>query len=141
MSEASSALVPGDVVKQLHTCHFYVVLDTSCGNTIVTEKLADGSTTWVVNPNCLEDRNSLAKLMVCLDIRMEKATVRNLKITQESALVVRERKRYARAIFSLVSPRSLEITGGRPWIMGSSPWSVSGCIEVSSFFCLPSGYD
>jgi hypothetical protein len=36
-----------DVVKQLHTCHFYVVLDTSCGNTIVTEKLADGSTTWV----------------------------------------------------------------------------------------------
>lgn len=37
----------------------------------------------VMNPNCLEDRNSLAKLMVCIDIRMEKATVRNLQITQE----------------------------------------------------------
>ena len=49
-------------------------------------------------------------------------------------LAIEERKRYARAIFSLVSPRSLEITGGRPWIMGSSPWSVLGCIEVSSFF-------
>lgn len=36
-----------DVVKQLHTCHFYVVLETHCGNTVVTEKLADGSTTWV----------------------------------------------------------------------------------------------
>lgn len=119
-----------DVVKQLHTCHFYVVLDTSCGNTIVTEKLADGSTTWVVNPNCLEDRNSLAKLMVCLDIRMEKATVRNLKITQESHSLkanasASERKRYARAIFSLVSPRSLEITGGRRYLGRAYPYPSS----------------
>ena len=31
--------------KQLHLCHFYVVLETA-SNVIVTEKLADGSTTW-----------------------------------------------------------------------------------------------
>jgi len=119
-----------DAVKQLHTCHFYVVLETNAGNIIATEKLADGSTTWVVNPNCLEDRNSLAKLMVCLDIRMEKATVRNLKITQESHSLkanasASERKRYARAIFSLVSPRSLEITGGRRYVGRAYPYPSS----------------
>jgi len=119
-----------DAVKHLHTCHFYVVLETHLGNLIVTEKLADGSTTWVVNPNCLEDRNSLAKLMVCLDIRMEKATVRNLKITQESHSLKAnaspsERKRYARAIFSLVSPRSLEITGGRRHLGRAYPYPSS----------------
>ncbi|CAK9116665.1 unnamed protein product [Durusdinium trenchii] len=110
-----------DAAKQLHLCHFYVVLETKSGHTILTEKLADGSTTWVVNPNCLEDRNSLAKLMVCLDIRMEpfhqEACVdlgRSAKTHSHAALrvvspvfttagvgVVQERKRYAREIFSL----------------------------------------
>ncbi|CAJ1388163.1 unnamed protein product [Effrenium voratum] len=120
-----------EAAKQLHLCHFYVVLDTEKGNCVVTEKLADGTTTWVVNPSCLEDRNSLAKVMVCLDIRMEKATVRNLQITQESHSIKSsgaspsERKRYARAIFSLVSPRSLEITGGRRYVGRAYPYPSS----------------
>eukprot|EP00913_Durusdinium_trenchii_P019840 g18648.t1 len=73
--------------------------------------------------------------MVCLDIRMEKATVRNLQITQESHSIKKpastsERKRYAREIFSLVSPRiggprSLEITGGRRFLGRAYPYPSS----------------
>ena len=44
--------------KQAH--HFYVVLQTPNQNLIVTEKLATGITTWVVNPANLEDRDSVA---------------------------------------------------------------------------------
>merc|ERR1712151_355130 len=36
----------------------YVVLETNCGNVIMTERLADGSATWEVNPQMLEVRNS-----------------------------------------------------------------------------------
>ena len=49
--------------KRLDYCHHYVVLDTEEQNVIVTEKLPDGTTMMVVNPEGVEDRNSLAKLM------------------------------------------------------------------------------
>ena len=49
--------------KRLDYCHHYVVLETEEQNVIVTEKLPDGSTMMVVNPEGVEDRNSLAKLM------------------------------------------------------------------------------
>jgi len=105
--------------KQLHLCHFYVVLETA-SNVIVTEKLADGSTTWVLNPSQIEDRNSLAKLMMAVDIRMEKATVGNLQVTQESNNIksaaratASDRKRYAKDIFALVSPRNLNLSSRR----------------------------
>lgn len=105
--------------KQLHLCHFYVVLETT-SNVIVTEKLADGSTTWVLNPSQIEDRNSLAKLLMAVDIRMEKATVGNLQVTQESNNIksaaratASERKRYAKDIFALVSPRNLNLSSRR----------------------------
>jgi len=109
-----------DVPKQLHLSHFYVVLETDASNVIVTEKLADGTTTWVVNPSQVEDRNSLAKLMMAVDIRMEKATVQNLLVTQESHCIKKaagatpgERKRYAKDIFALVSPRNLNLSSRR----------------------------
>ncbi|CAE7040244.1 unnamed protein product [Symbiodinium natans] len=106
-----------ECAKQLHLCHFYVVLETSASNVIVTEKLADGSTTWVLNPSQIEDRNSLAKLMMAVDIRMEKATVGNLQVTQESnniksaaGATASDRKRYAKDLFALVSPRNLNLS-------------------------------
>ena len=43
--------------------NYYCVLGTKQGSCIVTEVLDDGSVSWVQNPNNLEDRNSLAKLL------------------------------------------------------------------------------
>ena len=45
------------------SCHFYTVLETKQGSIIVTEILENGAVSWVQNPNNLEDRNSLAKLL------------------------------------------------------------------------------
>lgn len=49
--------------KRLDYCHHYVVLETEEENVIVTEKFPDGTTMMVVNPEGVEDRNSLAKLL------------------------------------------------------------------------------
>uniref|UniRef100_A0A7S2FX52 Uncharacterized protein n=1 Tax=Alexandrium andersonii TaxID=327968 RepID=A0A7S2FX52_9DINO len=41
----------------------YLVLETSEGNVIVTEKCRDGTISWEENPEDIEDRNSLAKFI------------------------------------------------------------------------------
>mmetsp|Transcript_123591 Transcript_123591/g.384783 ORF Transcript_123591/g.384783 Transcript_123591/m.384783 type:complete len:1284 (+) Transcript_123591:36-3887(+) len=51
-----------DVVDALSR-RSYLVLETSEGNLIVTEKRRDGTITWEENPEDLEDRNSLAKFI------------------------------------------------------------------------------
>lgn len=43
-------------------CHYYLVLETEKGNTIVMERLGDGQLSCISNPEDLDDRNSLAKL-------------------------------------------------------------------------------
>lgn len=53
--------------KRLDYCHHYVVLETEEKNVILTEKLPDGTTLMVVNPDGLEDRNSLAKLLAVVE--------------------------------------------------------------------------
>lgn len=54
----------GDKVKtDLDKCHYYMVLETNRSNIIVTEKAADGSISWVVNPKNIEDRVSLSKFV------------------------------------------------------------------------------
>lgn len=58
----------------------YVVLETEVGNAIVTEKLADGMAIWQENPQDLEDRNSLAKVVRIYERRNGTgATVRDIK--------------------------------------------------------------
>jgi hypothetical protein len=42
-------------------CRYYLVLETDKGDKILTERLPDGSLSWVENPSDLEERNSLAK--------------------------------------------------------------------------------
>lgn len=51
------------------SCHYYTVLETKQGSIIVTEILENGEVSWVQNPNNLEDRNSLAKLLFQVDCK------------------------------------------------------------------------
>jgi len=97
----------------LDKCNYFVVVETEKGNVIVTEKLADGSTTWIVNPDNMEDRNSLAKLLGTVDGKDESATVEKLKISQISFHSSSgkasgcEKKRYARAILRLLMDKTV----------------------------------
>jgi len=59
---------------------YYVVYSTDMGNSIVTEKLRDGTVTWEENPKNLNDRNSLAK--VCRSTECTGLTVREAKVRQ-----------------------------------------------------------
>lgn len=78
-------------------CHFYVVLETDASHFIVTERLKDGSIAWAVNPNNLDDRNSLAKLLFSVDSKST-MTVRDIRNIQ-----ARNSKSYAQAIFKRIS--------------------------------------
>eukprot|EP00931_Biecheleriopsis_adriatica_P086789 TRINITY_DN6137_c0_g1_i1.p1 TRINITY_DN6137_c0_g1~~TRINITY_DN6137_c0_g1_i1.p1 ORF type:complete len:1079 (+),score=262.27 TRINITY_DN6137_c0_g1_i1:107-3238(+) len=71
--------------KRLDYCHYYVVAETEDANTIVTEMLRDGTAVLALNPEGVEDRNSLAKLMLSMeDCKDMNVTVRNLQLLQMS---------------------------------------------------------
>eukprot|EP00931_Biecheleriopsis_adriatica_P026426 TRINITY_DN16083_c0_g1_i1.p1 TRINITY_DN16083_c0_g1~~TRINITY_DN16083_c0_g1_i1.p1 ORF type:complete len:1036 (-),score=244.94 TRINITY_DN16083_c0_g1_i1:61-3168(-) len=107
--------------KRADLYHYYVVLETERSNVIVTERLADGTTTWTVNPDNVEDRNSLAKLLVTMEVKPEDATVvRKLKFSQagnnrpsEEGTSSSQRRRYAKAIMALVCDKMVQATSGR----------------------------
>mmetsp|Transcript_58316 Transcript_58316/g.138812 ORF Transcript_58316/g.138812 Transcript_58316/m.138812 type:complete len:935 (+) Transcript_58316:99-2903(+) len=92
--------------------HFYVVCHTVKKNIIVTERLANGSTTFVVNPKNLEDRNSLAKHMFKADC-LETSTLKDLKIMQVNmnrteAVSLSARKQYVKSVFNKVTGKTFK---------------------------------
>lgn len=107
-------------------CHFYVVLETDASHFIVTEKLRDGSITWAVNPDNLNDRNSLAKLLFTVDGKygMTVHDIRNVRARSSGPVSpdvasFSASKAYARAIFQLISGRGFRGkwgSGTRAWV-------------------------
>eukprot|EP00930_Biecheleria_cincta_P018205 TRINITY_DN14262_c0_g1_i1.p1 TRINITY_DN14262_c0_g1~~TRINITY_DN14262_c0_g1_i1.p1 ORF type:complete len:1026 (+),score=214.71 TRINITY_DN14262_c0_g1_i1:23-3100(+) len=89
--------------------HFYVVLETAASNFIVTERLKNGSIAWAVNPDNLDDRNSLAKLLFTADSKssMTLRDVRNAQVRNSGRLPANATssasKSYAKTIFQLIS--------------------------------------
>eukprot|EP00408_Alexandrium_pacificum_P063045 CAMPEP_0171175192 /NCGR_PEP_ID=MMETSP0790-20130122/11106_1 /TAXON_ID=2925 /ORGANISM="Alexandrium catenella, Strain OF101" /LENGTH=904 /DNA_ID=CAMNT_0011640069 /DNA_START=53 /DNA_END=2767 /DNA_ORIENTATION=- len=81
--------------------HFYVVLETSHGDQIVTEKLADRTVTWAENPAELEYRNSQAKVIRSVDCD---TTVQHMKAHQSRAEHEGPSKRYAHDAFLRTVP-------------------------------------
>jgi len=80
--------------------HFYVVLETNAANTVVAEQLKDETIAWAVNPNHLEDRNSLAKLLFAAEATDGEAPLlQDLKCIESA----RSSKAYAKALLKPVS--------------------------------------
>jgi len=84
---------------------YYVVIETECGNVMVTEKLEDGVTTWVENPRDLEARNSFAKVLRCEETNGQGVLLRDVKSYQTSRIGLGStdtsaQKRYARNAFN-----------------------------------------
>eukprot|EP00930_Biecheleria_cincta_P060793 TRINITY_DN4638_c0_g5_i1.p1 TRINITY_DN4638_c0_g5~~TRINITY_DN4638_c0_g5_i1.p1 ORF type:complete len:990 (-),score=227.90 TRINITY_DN4638_c0_g5_i1:39-2951(-) len=80
-------------------CRYYVVLETAASNVVVTELLSNGSVSWAVNPDRLEDRNSLARLLFTIDCKETLAD----GIKKLQAKPWRTSKAYAKAIFELTA--------------------------------------
>lgn len=103
----------GDVVgTQPH--HLYMVCITANKNVIVTEKLANGSTIFLVNPKSLEDRNSLAKQLFKSDC-VEQATVKDVKTQQtnfnktfEEGVTLSVRKQYVKSVFKQLTGKTFK---------------------------------
>jgi len=89
---------------------YYIVLETNLGDMIVTEKLANGSVCWVENPEDLEYRNSLAKVVRAVDCSCLKISAQDMKSFQaeeenRSGKVTRcACKRYAHAVYLRALP-------------------------------------
>jgi len=91
-------------------CCCYVVLETVSGRNIVTEKLRDGRVTWKEDPEDLEDRNALARVLRSQNNVSEAVTVGTVRRLQANearsaaaAASAAECRRYAQAIFGHVS--------------------------------------
>lgn len=107
--EAAEGYVVG---KQPH--HLYMVCITANKNVIVTEKLANGSTFFLVNPKSLEDRNSLAKQLFKSDC-VEQATVKDVKTQQtnfnktfEEGVSLSVRKQYVKSVFKQLTGKTFK---------------------------------
>lgn len=107
--EAAEGYVVG---KQPH--HLYMVCITANKNVIVTEKLANGSTIFLVNPKSLEDRNSLAKQLFKSDC-VEQATVKDVKTQQtnfnktfEEGVSLSVRKQYVKSVFKQLTGKTFK---------------------------------
>jgi len=62
-----------DTASQKHG--YYVVIETQEGNLVATEKLQDGRITWEENPEDLDDRNSLARVIRSVECRIQRVRV------------------------------------------------------------------
>jgi len=63
--------------------HSFVVLQTQEGNIVRTERGLDGSIAWEENPEDLDDRNSLAKVIRSAECKDSYTTVQNMKLLLE----------------------------------------------------------
>ncbi|CAJ1440046.1 unnamed protein product [Effrenium voratum] len=87
-------------------CNYYAVLESQSGAVVATEMTSDGSFLWLQNPNNLEDRNSLGKLLFQAECR-EGVCMRDVKkLQQDLPEGANMRKQYAKAIYKLVSGRT-----------------------------------
>jgi hypothetical protein len=83
----------------------YVVLETAQKNIILTEKLADGTATWETNPQGLELRNALAKVLRSVDCSVARIAIRDMMSHQArfnrpgTCASTSKCKRYARGAY------------------------------------------
>mmetsp|Transcript_55096 Transcript_55096/g.172754 ORF Transcript_55096/g.172754 Transcript_55096/m.172754 type:complete len:565 (+) Transcript_55096:1-1695(+) len=130
------------VEREAGSHHSYVVLETAAGRRVLTEKRADGSVAWEVEPEGLEARNSLAKIVrvaQCGGAGVSVNAFKNLRVLQASSdATAAERKQYAQGVFCLAG--CVEGSGfrqpaqGCKWQLsmeGQGGWRGAGAQRVS----------
>jgi len=92
--------------KRLDYIHYYVVLETDASNTVLAEMLPNGATILAVNAEGLQDRNSLAKLLMASEPKEEVTAgqvrqIQEKQSRQEEAVSPSMRKFFAKSVFAL----------------------------------------
>lgn len=112
--------------------HSYAVLETSLGNTILTEMLSDGTLAWEENPDDLEDRNSLAKVIRAADCSGAGVAVGSLKSYQAmeapktgSVATPSQCKHYVQGVYCLASGPSDGARSGFRQPAAADKWQLS----------------
>lgn len=94
--------------------HYFVVMETDQGNTILTEKLKDGKSTFTLNPSALAERTSLSKVLKASSglaelLEQEAATVHTMRLYQacrnDTEASLADRSCFAEGAFSRAAAR------------------------------------
>jgi hypothetical protein len=81
---------------------YYVVIETEQGSSVVTERLQDGKMTWEENPEDLDDKNSLARVIRSVECRVSRvrAAIADVKAFQEKQQgITTDGRLYAQHVF------------------------------------------
>mmetsp|Transcript_45441 Transcript_45441/g.81761 ORF Transcript_45441/g.81761 Transcript_45441/m.81761 type:complete len:902 (+) Transcript_45441:67-2772(+) len=87
---------------------YYIVIETGSANCIVTERLSTGLTTWAVNPEDMEDRNSLARLLFTVNCKagVSVSDLKSIQAQPEGASPA-DSKNYTQVVFQRLCGRGL----------------------------------
>jgi len=130
LEETEKIIKATEYIEKTHDCrNSYIVLETECHNMIVTEKLLDGTVTWVENPAELEDRNAFAKIVRTQDCKGHGVNVRFMKTYQrresEPTTSHSKCKNYAQGAYArAVGIKSKQCSGFYKGA-GSGKWQLS----------------
>jgi len=95
----------------------YVVLELEAGSVVVTEMLASGAISWQENPDNLEGRNALAKVIRSSDCSRHGIAIRAIKenkAAHSATSKLLECKYYAQAVYNTaINAGGTEYTGFR----------------------------
>jgi len=115
-------------------CHSYLVLETEAGHEVLTEMLRDGKVSWKVNPEDLQDRNTLAKVIRSEETNEAASTLRDVKsFTQarQGAASCSERRYFVQAAFARAAGRQGSVESGfrrqareKWWLAGSGAQTI-----------------
>jgi len=99
--------------QKMDHCHYFLVLETDQGTTLITEKLSDGSVQMLVAPENAEERISLARLLYTHQSKEKTVSMREVKVFQaQSARCTAQgatasaRKLYVGNLFKLASGKA-----------------------------------
>lgn len=102
--------------------HYFVVLETHSGGSVLTEKFASGRVAWEENARDLKCRTSLAKV-----VRTEEfasgPSIKDMKVHKascfsEAGASASKRKRYAKGVFRRLLRRAEDVPQGRLTVKG-----------------------
>ena len=99
--------------QKMDHCHYFLVLETDAGTTLLTEKLSDGTVQMLIQPENAEERISLARLLYSHQSQEKVVTMRDVKLFQGASArctiggaTASAKKLYVRNLFKLTSGKA-----------------------------------
>jgi len=99
--------------QKMDYCQYFLVLETDSGTTLLTEKLSDGTVQTLLEPENMEERVSLARLLYTHQSKDKAVSMREVKLFQGASARCTtggakssDKKLYVRNLFKLTSGKA-----------------------------------